>query len=214
MDGLGGDGGVGQPADDLVGPVLGAGEDQGPRDLGVLQQVLQQGRLGCRARRSTGPAAPCRPRGLGRHLHVHRIVQERVGQRPDFARAWWPRTSASAARAGTCAITRRMSWMKPMSSMRSASSRTRISTSLQRQQPLVEQVQQPARRGHQDVHAAVQRLRLRALPDAAEDDRVPQRRVLAVARGSSRRSGRPARAWASGSARGSCGQTSLAVAGR
>ena len=49
-------------------------------------------------------------------------------------------------------------------------------------QALVEQVDQSARRGDDDVDALLDRADLRALADAAEDHRVTQRRVTAVAR--------------------------------
>ena len=78
--------------------------------------------------------------------------------------------------AGRAAMIRRMSWMKPMSSMRSASSSTKISTRRRRTLPLAAQVQQAARRGHQDVHPAGERGDLGALAHAAEDDRLAQRR--------------------------------------
>ena len=60
--------------------------------------------------------------------------------------------------------------MKPRSSIWSASSTTRISTRAERQQPLLDEVEQPARRGDENVDAALQRIYLRALRHAAEDD--------------------------------------------
>ena len=47
----------------------------------------------------------------------------------------------------------------------------------ERQQPLLDQVEQPARRGDEDVDAAAQRVDLRALRDAAEDDGGLQRQA-------------------------------------
>ncbi len=50
-------------------------------------------------------------------------------------------------------------------------------------QALLHQVEQPPRRRHQDVEAAVQRLHLRELADAAEDDGVGEAQVAAVGGG-------------------------------
>ena len=63
---------------------------------------------------------------------------------------------------------RRMSRMKPMSSMRSASSSTRISTCRQVDGALAGVVEQAAGRGDQDVDAAAQRIDLRIDADAAD----------------------------------------------
>ena len=59
--------------------------------------------------------------------------------------------------------------MKPMSSIWSASSRTKISTLREVGITLAEVVEQAARRGDDDVDATRQRLALRAMADAAED---------------------------------------------
>ena len=50
----------------------------------------------------------------------------------------------------------------------------------QSQQPLVKEVQQPSRRGDEDIDALAKRQGLRILADAAEDDGVPQVEVPAV----------------------------------
>ena len=78
--------------------------------------------------------------------------------------ASWPRTAASGASAGASPTIRRTSWMKPMSSMRSASSSTKMRTRRGSTLPSLDQVEQAARRGDQDVDAAAQRLDLRPLP--------------------------------------------------
>ena len=46
--------------------------------------------------------------------------------------------------------------------------------------PLVHEVQEPPGRRDEDVDSPLERLLLRPLPDAAEDDRVPEREVPAV----------------------------------
>ena len=83
-------------------------------------------------------------------------------------------------RAGSLAITRRTSGMKPMSSIRSASSSTKISIERKSIEPLAHQVDQPAGRGDEDLDALSQGPGLRALADAAEDHRVPQAGVASV----------------------------------
>ena len=70
---------------------------------------------------------------------------------------------------------------------------------------LLHQVEQPAGRGDEDVDAVLQRPHLRALSDAAVDHGVAQAGELAVRVEALRRSGRPARASARGSATGSAG---------
>ena len=57
-----------------------------------------------------------------------------------------------------------------MSSMRSASSRTKISTRLRSSRPLTLEVQQTAGRGHQNVQAPLDLVHLGLLANAAEDD--------------------------------------------
>ena len=83
-------------------------------------------------------------------------------------------------RAGSRARTLRMSRMKPMSSIRSASSSTKISTRLRVHRALPHMVEQASGRGDQDVHAPPERLDLRVDVDAAEDDGGGQRQVFAV----------------------------------
>ena len=67
-----------------------------------------------------------------------------------------------------------------MSSMRSASSSTSTCSAGEVDVALFHQIDQPARRGHDQVDAAAQRLDLRAFADAAEDRRVAQRQMPAV----------------------------------
>ena len=62
-----------------------------------------------------------------------------------------------------------MSWMKPMSSIRSASSRTRISTATEVDRVLAGVVEQAARRGDDDLRAAAQSADLLVEAHAAVD---------------------------------------------
>ena len=78
-------------------------------------------------------------------------------------------------------MTRRMSAMKPMSSMRSASSSTRISTCAQVDRALLRVIEQATGRRDENVDAAAQGVDLRIDADAAEDDERAQPQILAVA---------------------------------
>jgi hypothetical protein len=80
-------------------------------------------------------------------------------------------------RRGRWAMIFRISGRKPMSSIRSASSSTSTSSRFQAAVLPAEVVQEPARRRHQDVHAALERVDLRAHGHAAEDGRHGQVRV-------------------------------------
>ena len=75
---------------------------------------------------------------------------------------------------------RRMSLMNPMSSMRSASSRTRISTLPQVRDLLLDEVEEPAGRRDEDLGAAADAVDLRGIADAAVDHDRADRAGLAV----------------------------------
>ncbi len=90
------------------------------------------------------------------------------------------RRTASAGCAAAAPTIRSTSGMNPMSSMRSASSITRIFASLSRMRAALEHVDQPAGRGDQHVDAAHQHVLLVGHALAADDQRVRQLQVLAV----------------------------------
>ncbi len=77
--------------------------------------------------------------------------------------------------AGRWRSIRRMSGRNPMSSIRSASSSTRYSRPRELRVRLPEMIEQPARRRDDHVHAAAERMLLRAHADAAEDGRAGDR---------------------------------------
>ncbi len=83
---------------------------------------------------------------------------------------------------GSVVMMRFTSWTKPMSSMRSASSRTKTSTLSRKTCLLLLEVLEAAGRGDEDVDAAQECLHLRMLADAAEDDGVLQVQMAAVMR--------------------------------
>ena len=118
-------------------------------------------------------------------------------------------------RSGSSARIERISRMKPMSSMRSASSRTRISTRAEVDRPLASMVEQPAGRGDHDLRTAAQRTR----PGRGSRRRRRWRSSAAVRRHRRERSPRPAspaRGWGPGSGRGcaAAGRCGAAVAAR
>ena len=93
-----------------------------------------------------------------------------VGQLARSRRAWSPRTAASGAPSAASPTMLRTSRMKPMSSMRSASSRTKISTRVEAHAPC--SIRSSSRPGVATKMSTPRRERidLRPLADAAEDD--------------------------------------------
>ena len=151
------------------------------------------------------------------HLLRDRARRSGCGARPRSAPAALSRRSASALISslkvaensrlcffcGSTASTLLTSWMKPMSSMRSASSSTKISTCERSSVRWLVVVEQAARRRDEDVDAAAELVDLRLHADAAEHHHAGQ---LASACRRCARFPRPApraRASASGSGRGS-----------
>ena len=78
---------------------------------------------------------------------------------------------------------RRMSGKKPMSSMRSASSRTKISMDIQADMALLHEVEQPPGVATRMSSTAVQGLDLGELADAAENDGVGETQMAAISGG-------------------------------
>ncbi len=74
----------------------------------------------------------------------------------------------------------RMSLMKPMSSMRSASSRTRQSTCRQTQRVALHEIEQTSRCRHQNIDAVHQRAHLRAHRHAADGERRGDMQMTAI----------------------------------
>ena len=70
--------------------------------------------------------------------------------------------------------------MKPMSSMRSASSRTRNSTSAEAQRIALDEIKEPTRRGDKDIDAVEQRANLGAHRHAADGKRRPDAQMAAI----------------------------------
>ena len=163
-----------------VRAVLGAREDERLVDAAALDELAEQ--LALRLR-STGmttwrdelrgrvPGAwPGRTPGRsGTRRRASRISAENVAEKSRFWRCL-----------GSRARILRMSWMKPMSSMRSASSRTRISTRLRSIVRCVDVVEQAARRRDDDLRACAQPANLLLEADAAVDGGRADRALRAV----------------------------------
>ena len=93
------------------------------RSIGLMpQHVDEHDRLGSPIDADDALFDALDRRGDRRHGNLDRVAQHLRGQFNNGAQAWWPRTAASAVRTGSLETILRMSWMKPMSSIRSASS--------------------------------------------------------------------------------------------
>ena len=155
----------------------------------------------CAARRRTSRSAR-RDRPSSRPARPRPAPDRSEGLRPSSAIVFGmvAEKNSVCRFAGTIFTIFRSGTMKPRSSIWSASSTTRISTAAEDQMPLVDQVEQPARRGDQDVDAALQRAACGRCetPPKIDGDGEPQ--PCAVGDESSARPG--SRARASASARG------------
>ena len=155
-----GDAGGGKLADDLVGAMLGAAEHQRPLRPVLLQEQGQQRRLFGLVDVGDALVDPLDGGRRRRHRDFGRVGQIGVGQLLDRLRHG-RREEQGLALSWAPELTIRFSaWMKPRSSIWSASSRTRIS-SCAGQRALVDEVEQAAGRGDEDVEAA-RRLRARS----------------------------------------------------
>ena len=205
VDRLGDDAGLFQMLGDAVGAVLGAGEDDHPRPSPDRSAV----RLRKLALRTARP--PCRPAArCGRRCGVTGDTSMRSGERSMSAASGRFRPGMVAENSidcrsfGTWPTIFRTSRMKPMSSMRSASSSTRWRDRVEPELALLHQVEQAARRSDQDIDAALQ------LPPSAAGCRRRRTRRHGAGpddghrRGPVRRSARPVRGSAPGSGRGCC----------
>ena len=150
-----------------VGAVLGPGEDEGLVDAAALDEVAEQLALALAVDRVTSWLDELRGGVARRDLDGpgrgggRRELADLVGE--------GRREQEVLARAGSRARILRMSRMKPMSSIRSASSRTRISTCGEVDRALADVVEQAAGGGDDDLGAAAQGADLGVEADAAVD---------------------------------------------
>ena len=159
---------------DLVGPVLGAGEDERPRERRVLQKVRQQVRL------------------VPRLDEVHRLLDQldRRGDRAPLATYAGSRShSLASLRISGGIVAENISVCRACGTARHDPPQRHDEAHVEHLVGLVEnqdldvaqvdvallhQVEQPAGRGDEDVDAVLQRPHLRPLADAAVDDGVSQ----------------------------------------
>ena len=108
------------------------------------------------------------PRAAGPRSGTRRSCRRGRARRP--RRRAWPRRASSGARAGSRRTIRSTCGLKPMSSIRSASSRTRHPDAVERDEPALDEILEAAGRRDQDVGAA-RALRLARDRRAAVDGR-------------------------------------------
>ena len=117
----------------------------------------------------------------GRDRHPRRVRQHAVGERHDVGGMVAEKNSVCRL-TGMAATMRRTSWMKPMSSMRSASSSTRCVTPSRRTWPWFIRSSRRPGGGDEHVGRAAQRNLLPVLAHAAVDDGVARADVVTVDR--------------------------------
>ena len=119
-------------------------------------------------------AGPARPADLDEPRIAHHLLGQRHHVRRGRGREEQRLARRRAAPTRSCCT----SGQNPMSSMRSASSRTSTSTLLKSTMPRAHVVEQAARRGHDDVGAGAQGPDLDVAVHAAVDRHAGQRRVV------------------------------------
>ena len=163
---------------DPVGPVFGTGEDKDRVHFVVLQKVLEQIdflRLG----NFVNDARRCRRGSTFADLNGLRFVLELVGQFLDFPGKGGRKQKGLPFLLGRSLEIRRMLGRKPMSSIRSASSRTRNSRPEKSANSLIHQIHQPPGGGDDQIDPVSQSLLL-DLPHPAVDGGHLERQVLGV----------------------------------
>ena len=185
-----------------VRAVLGAREDERLVDAAGLDEVAEQLALALAVDAVDDLLDELGGGVARRDLDRGRLVEEAGGQRAGSRWRTSPRRAGSGGARGSRARILRMSRMKPMSSIRSASSRTRISTARQVDGALADVVEQAARGGDDDLGAGAQGADLRIEADAAVDGDRLDRALVRRRCGRSPRPGARARGSGRGSARG------------
>ena len=169
-----------KPFDDLVCPVLGAAENQGPLLVRRLQELGQQVWFAFFVNHVHRLSDALSGTGDWRHLNRRRIGEPFVGELPDLL----GHSGGEHQRLPSC----RNCCHDPL--QRWQKSHIEHLVGLVEHQDfdlrkvdvaLFHQIKQAARRSNQSVDAVPQRLDLSVLRDAAEDNRLSQRRVSSVA---------------------------------
>ena len=179
MDGGGGDARLAQVPGHLVGPVLGAGEDQSVFHPLLLHEMGQQIGLVPLVHQVDALADHLHRGGDGIYRHLNGILQQRVHQIGDLRR------HGGREKEGLLPL------RQPFENLAHVVDEAHVQhpvglvqdedlQSLQRDEALVPEVHQPAGGGHQNVYPPLQRLHLGVLAHAAEDDGVAQLQVFAI----------------------------------
>jgi hypothetical protein len=170
---------LGQEFGHVVGAELGAGEHQHLAPVVLLDDVRQQ-RLLLAAADRVDHLRDALHRGVARRdLDALRVLEQPLA-RSRISSLKVAENSRLCFSLGTRARIFLTSWMKPMSSMRSASSSTRICTWLRSSVPLLLQVEQAAGVATRMSTPFLQFFDLRVHADAAEDHGRGELQVLAV----------------------------------
>ena len=176
MDPIGGEPFLDQNLRQPVGPVLGAGKDQGLVDFPSLEQLHQQGGFPLLNHRVYSLGDADRGGGLPLNVDRHRVVENFAGELGDFC-------GHGGAEKQILPLLR---------DMPEHSSNVREETHVEHPVRLVEDqvldpsefgvglsemIEEPTRRGHDHVHPAPESMLLRPHPDAAKDRRPGDRGV-------------------------------------
>ena len=179
VDGGGGDPVLAQLPGHLVGPVLGAGKDQGVFHRQLLDQLGQQPGLIALVHEVHRLPDSLHRGGDRVHRHPDRGAEERVDQIGDLRRHGG-REEHGLLPGG-----------QPLQDLLHVVDEAHVQHAvglvqhedlqlLQMDEPLVVEVHQPAGGGHQDVHPPVEGLHLGVLAHTAEDDSVAQGQMAAI----------------------------------
>ena len=179
MDGGGGDARLAQVPGHLVGPVLGAGEDQGVFYPLALHKVGQQIGLVPLVHQVDGLADHLHRGGDGVHRHLHRVFQQGVHQVGDLG------GHGGGEEQGLLLLG------QPLENFPHVVDKAHVQhpvglvqhenlQGIQGDKALVVEVHQAAGGGHQNVYPLFQGLHLGVLAYAAEDDGVAQLQVFAI----------------------------------
>ena len=179
VDGPRGDAAARERADDAVGAVFGAGEDERRALRRPAQQLGKQGALVGLLDEVDLLADGLDHRGRRGDGHMHRVVEQLFGQRGDVGR--------HRGREEQRLLLAGQQRQQPFDVVDEAHVEHavrlvehEVAHGVEREPPLPQQVKQAARRGDEQVDALLERLDLGPLADAAEDDRVADAREAGV----------------------------------
>ena len=165
--------------DDLVGPALGAREDQRPRVRRVFEEVLSSASLSRGSTKWTDCSTSSAVVATGRDFDVRRVAEPFGGQLANLRRhGGREHQRLPFVRRGRDDPPQRHDEAHVEHLVGFVENQDLDAAQID--VALLHQVLEPARRGDQDVDALLQRPHLRTLPDAAVDDRVAETGEFAV----------------------------------